>query len=121
MRFVIGGANSGKCDFVKNKYGITEILDADFDTVMTATAVKNFHLFIRKMMEVNRDIIAVIDKMCAENPCITVISTEIGYGVVPMDHADREWRECVGRTCCYIAEKAETVVRVVCGIGNVIK
>ena len=49
------------------------------------------------------------------------ISTEIGYGVVPMDKGDREWRETVGRTCCYIAKKADEVVRVVCGVGNRIK
>jgi len=38
-----------------------------------------------------------------------------------MDKCDREWREAVGRTCCYIAKKADEVVRVVCGVGNRIK
>ena len=38
-----------------------------------------------------------------------------------MDKGDREWRETVGRTCCYIAKKADEVVRVVCGVGNRIK
>ncbi|MCC8159930.1 MAG: bifunctional adenosylcobinamide kinase/adenosylcobinamide-phosphate guanylyltransferase [Oscillospiraceae bacterium] len=121
MRFVIGGKNSGKSAFVKNKYGIADIPQADYDTVMTERAVKDFHLFIRKMMEDNRDIRSVTDKMLAENPDIIIISDEIGYGVVPMDKADREWRECVGRISCYIAENAEKVIRVICGIGNIIK
>ena len=121
MRFVIGGSDSHKRRFVENRYGVSEILKADYDTVMTANAVYGFHDFIRKMMNDNIDINRLIDEMCAKNPDIIVISTEIGYGVVPMDSGDREWRECVGRSCCYLAEKAETVVRVVCGIGNVIK
>lgn len=121
MRFIIGGANSGKCRLVENKYGITEILDADFDTVMTAAAVKNFHFFVRKMLDENCNITNMLDKICDINPNITIISTEIGYGIVPMDKSDREWRESVGRACCYIAEKAETVIRVVCDVGNVIK
>ena len=68
-----------------------------------------------------KDIVAVIDEISEENNDITIISTEIGYGVVPMDKGDRELRETVGRTCCYIAKKADEVVRVVCGVGNRIK
>ena len=32
MRFVIGGADSGKRDFVRENYGIDEILMADYDS-----------------------------------------------------------------------------------------
>ena len=35
MRFVIGGADSGKRDFVRENYGIDEILMADYDSVLT--------------------------------------------------------------------------------------
>lgn len=121
MRFVIGGADSGKRDFVRENYGIDEILMADYDSVLTAKAVYGFHIFIKKLMADGKDIVAVIDEISEENHDITIISTEIGYGVVPMDKADREWRETVGRTCCYIAKKADEVVRVVCGVGNRIK
>ena len=105
MRFVIGGADSGKRDFVRENYGIDEILMADYDSVLTAKAVYGFHIFIKKLMADGKDIVAVIDEISEENHDITIISTEIGYGVVPMDKGDREWRETVGRTCCYIAKK----------------
>ena len=36
MRFVIGGADSGKRDFVRENYGIDELLFADDDCVLTA-------------------------------------------------------------------------------------
>ena len=111
MRFVIGGADSGKRDFVRENYGIDEILIADYDSVLTAKAVYGFHIFIKKMMADGKDIVSVIDEISEKNHDITIISTEIGYGVVPMDKGDREWRETVGRTCCYIAKKADEVVR----------
>ena len=50
MRFVIGGADSGKRDFVRENYGIDEILMADYDSVLTAKAVYGFHIFIKKLM-----------------------------------------------------------------------
>lgn len=121
MRFVIGGADSGKLDFVKENYCVDEILTADYDSVLTAKSVCDFHFFIKKLMADGKDIIAIIDEILEKNSDITIISTEIGYGVVPMDKDDREWRETVGRTCCYIAKKADEVVRVVCGVGNRIK
>ena len=121
MRFVIGGADSGKRDFVRENYGIDEILIADYDSVLTAKVVYGFHIFIKKLMADGKDIVAVVDEISEKNHDITIISTEIGYGVVPMDKGDREWRETVGRTCCYIAKKADEVVRVVCGVGNRIK
>ena len=91
MRFVIGGADSGKRDFVRENYGIDEILMADYDSVLTAKAVYGFHIFIKKLMADGKDIVAVIDEISEENHDITIISTEIGYGVVPMDKGDREW------------------------------
>ena len=50
-----------------------------------------------------------------------VIATEVGGGVVPMDPAERAAREAAGRLTCLLAQRAETVVRVFCGIPTVLK
>ena len=50
-----------------------------------------------------------------------VIATEIGGGVVPIDPKERENREKAGRLSCLLAEKADTVIRVCCGLGQVLK
>lgn len=50
-----------------------------------------------------------------------VISTEIGGGVVPIEKMEREHRERAGRLACALAEKADTVIRVCCGIPQIIK
>ena len=95
MRFVIGGADSGKCDFVRENYGIDEILLADYDSVLTAKAVYDFYIFIILLLADGKGISAVIDEILEKNHDITFISSEIGYGVVPMDKCDREGRETV--------------------------
>ena len=49
-----------------------------------------------------------------------VISSETGCGVVPADPAAREAREKAGRLNCLLAARASKVVRVFCGIPQVI-
>lgn len=50
-----------------------------------------------------------------------VIATEVGGGVVPVSAEDRANREAAGRLACILAERADTVVRVCCGIPQLLK
>lgn len=50
-----------------------------------------------------------------------VIATEVGGGVVPADAGERSAREAAGRLACLLAERAERVVRVLCGLPVVLK
>ena len=50
-----------------------------------------------------------------------MIATEVGGGVVPVDPAERAAREAAGRLSCLLAQRAEAVVRVFCGIPTVLK
>ena len=59
------------------------------------------------------------DKLMSEYKVI--IATEIGGGVVPIDPKERDAREKAGRLSCLLAERADAVVRVFCGIPMVIK
>ena len=54
-------------------------------------------------------------------PELVVICDEVGGGIVPADRRQRDYRECVGRVLCGLAQRADTVVRVQCGIGSVLK
>ena len=56
-----------------------------------------------------------------KNPDVVILSNELGYGVVPVDQFDRAYREKTGRVCCKVAQAAQEVHRVVCGLGTVIK
>ena len=50
-----------------------------------------------------------------------VICTEVGAGVVPIDPEERAFRESAGRLAVALADRAACVVRVVCGIPQVLK
>ena len=50
-----------------------------------------------------------------------VIATEVGGGVVPVDPGERAAREAAGRLACLLAGYADTVVRVYCGLPQMLK
>ncbi len=47
--FVIGGADSGKRDFVRENYGVDEILMADYDSVFDCKGGLWFFIFYKKI------------------------------------------------------------------------
>ena len=64
------------------------------------------------------DLDALADEL---SRCDAVIATEIGGGVVPADADERAFRERAGRLMCLLAARADTVVRVFCGIPKVVR
>lgn len=50
-----------------------------------------------------------------------VICTDITRGVVPADAVMRKWRDQTGRCLQLLAEAADTVVQVFCGMGECVK
>ena len=50
-----------------------------------------------------------------------VTAAEVGGGVVPIDPAARAAREAAGRLGCLLAQRADAVVRVFCGIPVYLK
>ena len=64
------------------------------------------------------NLVALADELARYD---AVIATEIGGGVIPLEPSEREAREAAGRLNCLLAERAETVVRVFCGIPLIIR
>ncbi len=50
-----------------------------------------------------------------------VIADEVGSGVVPVDEDKRLFREQAGRLSVMLAQRAARVIRVVCGLPQVLK
>ena len=69
-------------------------------------------------LDPDTDLEALADQLAARE---IVIATEIGGGVVPMDADARAQREAAGRLSCLLAERADTVVRVCCGLPQLLK
>ena len=64
------------------------------------------------------DLNALAEKLAAYD---VVIATEVGGGIVPMDADQRRAREQAGRLACLLAERADTVVQLFCGIPMALK
>lgn len=85
--------------------------------------LNHFHLIVRDAMKQGRqqELEEQLHQVILRYPDLTIISDEIGNGIVPMDAFERSWREETGRELIRLAERAEIVIRVVAGIGQKIK
>lgn len=124
MILVTGGCFQGKKNYACSTFGISKEEAADgancpMDALYSAKLLYHFHEYIRRLMEVGQEF--SLEKLKEENPEIILVTNELGYGVVPIDRFDRDYREKTGRICCQVAKEAREVHRVVCGLGTVIK
>ena len=130
MKLIIGGRAQGKLDYAKlnidKEYvvydGVMPDDNSDGNPVCDKIIIVNhFHEFVRKEMKENgnpkEEIFSFLDK----HDDVIIISDEVGNGIVPVDAFEREYRETTGRILGELAKRADTVVRVICGIGQVIK
>ena len=120
MRLYIGGTAQGKLSYVLHRESRTAWADGavcPFEEAFGGLVLNRFHLLLRRLLSEGGDIPAFLERLLAENPQAVIICDEVGSGIVPMEKFEREYREAVGRACCVLAEKAERVERIACGIG----
>lgn len=109
MIVVIGGRYSGGKDFAEKNYPGSPV-------------IAGYEERIRNQMSAGEDPL-----QCAERFLETLrddsvlVLTEMGCGIVPADREERDFREMNGRVNCLFAEKAKQLVRVIAGVGQVIK
>lgn len=124
MKLVIGGTFQGKTEYAKQTYAVEEWIDGrdcEWDEVFTAKGIHHFHEYIKRMIEAGKEVQGFADQLVLKNPNAVIVTNELGYGVVPLGAFDRRYRETTGRVCTVLAAASDQVVRVVCGIGQVIK
>ena len=132
MKLVIGGYTQGKLDYVLGEKILTDFcivegklpnaeqLQGAKDSAKTVI-VNHFHEWMRANILQGKNPEQEILEFVGNNPNSIVISDEIGNGIVPIDSFEREYRERTGRILVKLAEQADEVVRVICGIGQRIK
>lgn len=111
MILVIGGFAAGKKDYVMRELGFVA---QDFSKDPTDGAAVLYELQSLGLAP-DAETLALL---CRKQ---VIICDEVGCGLVPMDAAQRQVREDTGRLCIALAAHAQTVVRVVCGVANVIR
>lgn len=134
MIFVIGPLFSGKQDYIMQALGWSEtdflqkaVRDVQDLAAETAETVESLNLPQAgggaasppsHPDDLQEKLKSLADRLSQKE---VVIATETGCGVIPPDPRERRNREAAGRLSCLLAERAETVVRVCCGIPQVLK
>lgn len=106
MIFITGPLFAGKKSYIRKTLSLTEEVFADCAVwdVQERVPCQNLEALAEELSEK-----------------AIVIATEIGGGVVPVDAGERRKREEAGRLACLLAERADTVIRVCCGLPQLLK
>lgn len=107
MIFVTGPLFSGKREYIQTALHLSP-------EEFAARAVWD----VERLAAGASDLEELAEKLSAHE---IVIASELGGGVVPIDPAERSAREAAGRLACLLARRANTVVRVVCGLPQILK
>ena len=113
MILIVGGEGSGKRAFAESLgYRPEQIAEGVLDERPVVCRVE-------RMVAANYEAAPeLLEPLCAKE---VVICCEVGSGIVPAEYEQRLTREATGRLCVRLAQRAEAVVRMVCGIPTVIK
>ena len=108
MIFVTGPLFAGKKEYIRSALGLSEAEFAvrarwDLET-LAAETMEDIPLLADSLMEWD-----------------ILIASETGCGVIPVDPEERTARERAGRLSVELARRADTVIRVQCGLGQVLK
>ncbi|MBO4706209.1 MAG: bifunctional adenosylcobinamide kinase/adenosylcobinamide-phosphate guanylyltransferase [Spirochaetaceae bacterium] len=126
MELILGGYAQGKRDFAKSCYP-DAVVFSEVPVDFGDDDVKiwdNFNISVKKMIESGKkddDVRDMIQRAVGFHKNLVIISDEIGCGIIPMSADERHFREFIGRIQCFLADKADKVFRVVCGISQRIK
>ena len=131
MELYVGGIGQGKLDYVRKKYSEALVYDEDsyeklylLDETEQVVIWNHFHKMVRAELDKGKtpeQILSEVTRVADKIAGIVIISDEIGNGIVPMEKKERIYREETGRILIEIAERAERVERIICGISQRIK
>lgn len=128
MRLIIGGYAQGRLAYVLKKYHLTErdVLDlADPENPENPDFLEDYQN--KKIIYHAEYLVRYFpdpENMIKKIPDLThkiIITQEVGCGLVPIDPDERRWREAVGRMNQFLAQQAQSVERVCCGLGMYLK
>lgn len=133
MILIVGGACQGKAEYarklaedikddVRAAYAIecADGLKDRWEQAEGAVCLLNLHGFVRQVLESGMDPDAFMRQLMKQPPQVMTLD-EVGCGIVPLERAERDYREAVGRAGQLAAAEAKQVYRMVCGIPVQIK
>lgn len=121
MKLIIGGKYQGKLEYgiESNKLNMTDVFNCTEESIQIDENMKiinNFQNLILALVKENIDPTAYIEDRYRMLDDKIVICDDLSCGVVPIDPVLRSWREAVGRSLVFLANKSDEVTRVFCGL-----
>ena len=125
MIFIIGGAYQGKLEYAKNKFGLneTDIFECSSEGQIdfSRKCIYASEEFAMSCVKSGKDAVKVFCDNRAKWKDSIIIMRDIFCGVVPMGAENRAWREMAGRLAGYLSNEAEKVIRIFCGLEQILK
>jgi len=124
MLLIFGGAFQGKRDYAKRACGLGDadlFLCTDAALDATAPAITGLETFSLACVRAGLEPIDELRRQCPDLAQKVLIADDISCGVVPVDPVLRAWREAHGRMLNALAKEADGVVRLFCGLPQVLK
>lgn len=144
LTLIIGGAYQGKLTYAVQRLGFNAAAVLDlaaaqgreanvFDYVIDTGSIVYIHFeaLTQRIAAEYADLDAAFKRLddyflvplfaLSEKKPTALIAREIGCGVVPLSEKDRLWRELHGAALAKAAAKADSVIRVFCGLPESLK
>ena len=120
MIFVTGPLFAGKQTYIQNALGWTgeEFAERGIRDVQELAAAAVSEQAPEGHDERMRRLQKLADELSRAE---VVLSTETGAGVIPVDRCERQKREAAGILSRLLAERADLVIRVTCGLPQFLK
>jgi adenosyl cobinamide kinase/adenosyl cobinamide phosphate guanylyltransferase len=118
VTLIVGGHGQGKLAYALKQTGGQR--DSVARTPETA-AERPIWTGLETWLKTTEDPWPALEELLKQNPAVIILCDEVGCGVVPMERAERAWRERVGRVCCELARRADRVERLCCGLPVCLK
>ena len=120
MKLIIGGACQGKTEYARTQLGISEeeifTCEEDSDLDLQARCLDHFEQYLRGCVKQGK---SPVSPQSLRSDAV-IICEDITCGIVPIDPIDRRWRELTGRYLQKLAGTGAEVIRMVCGIPQVL-
>ena len=120
MILITGGKYQGKLDFALGTIGVTEenvSYDLPAEGDKKVKIINNCEAIIKDMIKINIPVEDIREIWKAPDLKDKIlIFNDVTMGIVPIDADERRYREAVGKVATELAESADIVYRVFCGI-----
>ena len=122
MKLIIGGAYQGKRAFAMEKLGIpeTQIFTCEDTHIdFSKPCIDRLEDYVLACVRVGIDPMEQLKEQDLSDKVI--ICMDIFCGVVPIDATMRLWRHTTALVCQYLAQNADSVSRIYCGLEQRLK